>query len=475
MSIHLELPAWFIDEVILDDLGVSYYSILNRDPEVGESDIRVNTNIAFDLVTDAADTPTSATLQVFISVNGGAEVLALDNGASFQAGFTGPDSAVSFPDTRTLRVVIDPTSDFSSLDVVTVRVAAISTAPQTLAALYSFTVEDVTAPVLLSALARNKTVVRLTFDEPVVMTAPANANSALNPANYAFTRPTAATDPSVTKPSVPIVAVTVEMVTTNEVDITLDWEMTPEVPYTVIVTGVEDLFDNPMEAPTNAQAFEGFLPLRPLARDFNLYRQLPQKNRDEDFDKSLLKFSNVDQEVTDLLLCLIDEWSNIFDPDKAPDAFLDAILCDLGNPFQFDLDANGKRKLIRILVAIYQQKGTAIGIINVVRFFIGIEIEVLAYSEEGWDLGIDELGGPGVGEEGTAILGPGLQFNLYSFEIVSPVALTTTQRDQITDIVELMKPAHTHFIRFVEPVIPIVIDHLELGLSELAPEEWILH
>jgi len=37
-----------------------------------------------------------------------------------------------------------------------------------------------------------------------------------------------------------------------------------------------------------------------------------------------------------------------------------------------------------------------------------------------------------------------------------------------------MKPAHTHFARLVGPVIPAMIDHLELGLSQLG-ETWELH
>jgi hypothetical protein len=37
-----------------------------------------------------------------------------------------------------------------------------------------------------------------------------------------------------------------------------------------------------------------------------------------------------------------------------------------------------------------------------------------------------------------------------------------------------MKPAHTHFLGFVEPVAPVIVDHLELGISELGVE-WTLH
>ena len=53
-------------------------------------------------------------------------------------------------------------------------------------------------------------------------------------------------------------------------------------------------------------------------------------------------------------------------------------------------------------------------------------------------------------------------------------ALATEERRRLRTIVDYMKPAHTHFARLVEPLIPEVLDHLELGLSELG-ETWLLH
>jgi len=63
---------------------------------------------------------------------------------------------------------------------------------------------------------------------------------------------------------------------------------------------------------------------------------------------------------------------------------------------------------------------------------------------------------------------------LYSFKIVSPIALTEEQRKRITDIANYMKPAHTHLIEIEEPEVPLVIDDWELGLSELG-EKTELH
>ena len=63
---------------------------------------------------------------------------------------------------------------------------------------------------------------------------------------------------------------------------------------------------------------------------------------------------------------------------------------------------------------------------------------------------------------------------LYSFDILTDVILTDDQRRRIAQIVDYMKPAHTHHVRTVDASTEDPIDHLELGLSELSPDEWVL-
>ena len=456
--IWLEIPAFYVDAVVLDETpGATYFLVLNREPEPDEPGVGVERTVQFDVGTHAADSPVFTQVQVWVAIDGGAEVLALDLGNSPQPGYDGPESGTQSIDANTLRVRVDRTTPWPSLAEVTVRVRATSTLGQILQDSWTFTVEDRTAPVLESAKSRTHTIVRLTFDEPVVMDA--SAGGALNPANYTFER--------VTVPAVNVVPVAVTQVTTSSVDVLLDIEITGGATYRVTVANVEDLLGNVIGPPGDSLTFGGYVCPRPERRSFDLWRMVPQKSRDED-PGDLRKFLACLQEVTDLLLCLIDRWTDILDPDIAPEPFLDAMLQDLGNPFAFDLDEADKRRLIRVLLAAYRQKGTAIGIINLVRFFLGIEVTINTFlGDEGWDLGVDELGE-------TTILGPGTSFALYSFEVLSPVELTQEQRDQIEDIANYMKPAHTHLIRIVEPVPPLVIDHLELGLSELGPE-WILH
>lgn len=475
MTVFIELPGFFIDAVNFDELGIGagaiYLEVINRSPEPDQEEIRADSLISFDVAGSLAAPPVLADTTVYIQTTTqdgvvGPLTCAYDGGGTgFQAGFNGALSAVSAIDPSTIRFVIDPTLDFDSLSTVAIFLETDSVSyPGGLAEDWSFVIEDVTAPRLIKAQGREAKTVRLTFDEPVNMESATASDSALTPTNYVFTR--------LEVPAVSIVASSVTAVSTSVVDVTLDIEMSPRKSYQVAVSNVADLLGNIIAAPFNSATFAGYTPAIPAERNFDLWRMLPRKNRDED-NGDLWNFISCLQEVTDLLLVEIDAWTDILDPDLAPEIFLDAMLQDLGNPFDFDLNETEKRKLIRILVAIYRQKGTSVGIINVIRFFLGIEIAIDAYSDEGWDLGIDELGDSLT--DGTAILGPGTTYALYSFEIVSPIVLTAEQREQITNIANYMKPGHTHLIRIVEPTIPTVIDHLELGLSILGDGEWWLH
>jgi phage tail-like protein len=127
----------------------------------------------------------------------------------------------------------------------------------------------------------------------------------------------------------------------------------------------------------------------PAERLFDLWKMIPLINRQEDDagTQELRGFVRCLQEIVDLKLTEIDRWTEIIDPDTAPEEYLDAMLMDLGNPFRFDLTETDKRRLIGVLMDMYRQKGTAIGIVNVIRFFLGLEAIVLAYlDEETWVL-----------------------------------------------------------------------------------------
>jgi len=121
-----------------------------------------------------------------------------------------------------------------------------------------------------------------------------------------------------------------------------------------------------------------------------------------------------------------------------------------------------------VLSEMYRQKGTALGIKNAVRFFLGIEIEAITgLAATALVLGVSELG---VDWE----LGPSERFARYAFDVKVGRALTTKERKHLRAIVNYLKPAHTHFVNLIEPIAATVADHWELGVSEMETES-VLH
>lgn len=437
--------------------------LLNRDPEPNEANIPVSSDIFLEVVDNAGNDIVLTATQVYVQTNDGPEVLAFDAG-TFQPGFNAAGSSTSTPATGIRRINIDVHPLLDSLTVVTVRVISANnaTVPELLNETYQFTIEDRTAPLVTDAEAQSLSVVRVSFDEGM-------GASALVAANYAFTRLEA--------PSVEVVAESVAAVSGSLFDVTCDIDLSPGRQYRVTVTGAEDVWGNAVAAPFNTATFYAYEPPEPTSREFVLYELLPQVNRNEDVTEDLSKFCACLQEVTDLLLWDIDRWpETLLDPDTAEEQYVNAMLADLGNPFGFAaaLDVTDKRRLLRVLIDIYKQKGTCVGIRNVVRFFLGIEVECDEWIDtDNWVLGEGELGDSSTA--GTCILGPGSQYNLYAFTLIVDEILTDEQKDTIEDIVNYMKPAHTHYMGTVEPgTLPATPDHVELGLSELGVN-WILH
>lgn len=458
MPFELELPGVWLDALV-EDVAATGLVLINTTPEADEVEVAASTTISLDIADLDGGAPDLAATQVYVQTNDGPEVLAFDAG-TFQPGFAGPASATSAPQADVRRVTIDLTLALDSEMVVRVHVLSASTLGATLDTTYAFTVADTSPPQLLAATATGLQTVELEFNEDVLQVSAGNTNDALNPANYVFTRLTA--------PAVDVVVASVAVLTTGAVVLTTDIPLTPGASYQLVASNLEDLLGNPITAPFNMAVLAGFeLPV-PEGRAFSLLELVPEMNRQEDVTGALAAFLGILQEPTDLLLYDIDNFQDILDPDIASDGWVDAMLADLGNPFTFELELIDKRRLLRVLVDIYKQKGTCVGIQNAIRFFVGVEVTCDEYnSGDTWELGVSELG------EGS-ILGPSSQFLLYSFTVVSPIVLTQVQRDEITEIVEYMKPAHTHFLGLIEPTIPDIIDHLELGLSELG-ETWELH
>lgn len=455
----VELPGVLLDNVV--EVAVSAaLALINRDPDSGEVGVPQGTSVQLDIAAlDAGNVDISAT---YVYVDG---ALAFGTGV-VDAAFDGTGAGFSYPQADVLRVLLVPLAPFESETPVTVRVVTASTTGAAADLTYTFIIADTTAPRLQSAEALDTNRVRVTFSENVKQLEELVAASALTPSNWALARLG-----DYMTPVVSATVVGVEMVTTNSVDLLTNISLTPGGSYLATAAGLEDVVGNPVAPPHDTVAFTGWVPPRPADRIYDLYKLLPDKNRREDETGDLRRFVGCFQEVADLLLWDIDRWTDILDPDLAAESWVDAMLVDLGNPFNFDLSLADKRRLVQVLVDMYALKGTAVGIRNVVRFFMQLEVTIDPYNASNWEDGL-VLGDSELGVDW--ILGTGNSFLLYSFEVSVGVMLTPTQEAQLRAIVEYMKPAHTHFVRLVQPIPPVVVDHLELGYSELGVN-WQLH
>jgi phage tail-like protein len=178
---------------------------------------------------------------------------------------------------------------------------------------------------------------------------------------------------------------------------------------------------------------------------------VPPENLEEDSTRDLERFLRVIDEPLQLLLYDIDRFSDILDIDLVDNSDLDALLAHLGNPFSFavSLSDDEKRRLASVLVEAYKKKGTESGLENLVNYVLGITIDIQPAKDVSgqWILGTGKLGS-------TTVLGPGLSYLLYSFdvEVTAPITgLTAQQRLRLIEMIEWGKPSHTHFNNLIEP------------------------
>jgi phage tail-like protein len=434
-----ELPALYADNVAAI-VTVDRIVLVNRDPGPAETGVPLDWTVALEVLDTGPDGVDRSATRVWVD-----SVLAFDGGAApeIQPGFDGLRAEV-VETADILRIVIDPAAPCASEAEVEVRVVSTTVGGgHALDESYAFFAEDRTAPRVLAAQATSPTTVQIGFDEDVVVT---------NPEGFVFA-PRAF-------PAVPVLAVGASA-QGSVVTVELDTEMTPDVFHEVVVSGVADLRGNLVLEAHDRAFFNGFRPARPASRRFDLWSMLPRHNRRGDATGDLRRFIACLQEALDLVLAEADRFADVFDIERAPESFLDLILQDLGNPFPFDLDVLGKRRLASVLVEMYRQKGTEAGIENAIRFFLGIDVTAITpFTGTTLVLGESELG---VDWE----LGPSDRFARYAFDVEVDVPLTTTERRQIRAIVDYLKPAHTHFVDLIEPGAPVAYDHWELGISEL--------
>lgn len=443
----VELPGIGVDALVEVDAPILLY---NRDPAPDDTDVPLEAPIVFRIEASAGTVDLNRTL---ILVNG--EVAYL-NGSIGSLWFNNSTIAVwSFGNGYRFSMRRD--TNFDSESVVTVEVFStlVGEAPNLLHETWSFKTVDVIAPSIVEAFATTQTDLRLTFDDEMV--AEDAVTGFVVPSNYVIELVSGA--PAVT----PHVVSGTTMSGTTVV-LHLDKPMTRNAVYRITATNVSDTNGNSIIAPGNAALFVGYTCPAPAERDFQYLDMLPKiavALDDEDARGDLRKLSSVLQEAIDLLLCEIDRWPNILDPDTAPEVWLDSILADLGNPFTFELSVIEKRRLAQILVDIYRSKGTGPGIVNAIRLFLGIEVTL---NVPGWaPLG---LGDAVIGD--SFILGSSDPEVLLTFQIRVNQVLTAEEQQRLLAIVDYMSDAREFFVLIQPGDLPPEPDHWSLGFSNLS-------
>jgi phage tail-like protein len=455
---EVELPEVAIDDLIQD--GDGSLTLINLLPDNGEAGVPRTSNLQLDISSSDSGGIVLADTKVF--VNG---EIAFAGGV-FQPGWDGAGSGYddTRDDTRTLRIIIDPTSDLPSSSTIAMRVDSRSGGSGIVTKHYLFQIEDYTAPTLVGAQARKRGIVRVEFSEAM------NAAEVIDPARWTIEnvagQPLAGWGDFREGAGVSVNVAAVTRVTDRLVDLSTDIDLTMAATYRARASGVHDLAGNLVD-PAHASADFVAVDTRPSERRFKLVEHVPAMNVREDGTQDLRKLLWTWQEPLDLILCLIDEWLDILDPETAPEPHLDAMLADLGNPFTFALSVNEKRKLVGLLRSIYQQRGTGEGIVNAIRLFLSLEVTLAYPGFGGAKLGIATIGG-------TFKLGGSL-YDHYGYDVVSPTILTDDEREKIRGIAEFMQATNEHLRSILEPGAPPSIpNHLVLGISKLGVN-WKLH
>jgi len=430
MATIFQLPRGYVDAVTALTEAPAL-TVENQVPTVDETDVPVDTRVALSLFALDGGTINIPSVRIYI---GG--VLAIDAGWSvngFTSSWTNGDGGKSHS------YDILPPAEFDSLQAVAVRVVATTSLGGSIDSTYTFTAEDLTPPALEGATAIDVRKVHVTFDESM------DEATTADPAIFTFA--------GVDVPTAAVVATAASFVAPNVVEITTDVELSFGKRYSVTVVGARDVWGNVLPQPGNTAEFTAVVPQTPAGRRFDLARMIPAMNFTEDTTGELARFVAVLQDVVDLTLYEIDRFPRALDTDQAPEAFLDAILAELGNPFVSDAvtgvlaSETDKRRLARVLVDIYRLKGTAKGIIDVVRFLLGVEVTIDEYFPDGWCLGEAFLGV-------ETVLCPSESFTRYAFQVVPPGPLTDAQENVISAVVNVMRPGHTHFLGIRE-VLPV--------------------
>jgi phage tail-like protein len=307
-----------------------------------------------------------------------------------------------------------------------------------------------------------------------------NAFDAANPANYSIARKATGSlvDPGEAVTLIPTYAEEAEeywseveiegtvYVVSPRVWVHTDHDHTARADYEVTVSNLKLDPSGPSIGATpesvTTLGWVGYVVSQVNRQSLVLVETLPGIARRQDLDGTgdLHAFFEPLQEVFNRLVEDVDAFfPDLCEIDRARPGFLDAILFDLGDPLGglFDLTTNEKRKLIALLVQIYREKGTCEGVVNAVRFFVGVELSGCTRAwEDAWQLDTGSYPtpiGPNFELGVDTILGPGTAEERWSFWVLypTPASLTADQIDKIGKIVDYMKPAGTVYLGIKAP------------------------
>ncbi len=125
----------------------------------------------------------------------------------------------------------------------------------------------------------------------------------------------------------------------------------------------------------------------------SLWDGLPARWRDEERDPLLVAYLDaLDLEVA-RQQALIADFGRLWDVFRTDPAFLPVLAERLGWTLDRAAPLALQRKIVSLLVPLYQGKGTRPGIVQVLRLFLGLECRVRAAWAQSWLLGRASLGG----------------------------------------------------------------------------------
>lgn len=290
------------------------------------------------------------------------------------------------------------------------------------------------------------------------------ASDAANPENYSVTRPSQGTliEPGEAMPLVPVWITEAPGYWYDSggvryawrIEVAFDDQQTARADYEINVANL--VFGGPdMEA--TALPFVGYQPSQVVRGSLHLWNEVGTIHRQDDIGTGeLLALFTALQETLDRMLEDVDAFTvDTLDIETMRRDFLPILLWDLGNPFAFDLTPYEQRKLAGVLVNMYRQKGTCVGIRNAVRFFVGVELVGCSNAwTDTWRLHggsypstIVPQGGPYKLDD-NARLGPGTRTEIESFWLLHPTpgSITADQLAQIAAIADYMKPAASRYL-----------------------------